>query len=79
MTDQPQRRPRPRGSRTGLVTFFATVDPKYKALVDRVADEVGVSQGVAFGLLLSRVPLDDRGLPVGLPEGPTQLRLAEAP
>lgn len=55
---------RARGSGIGNVTLKVDVTPDAKALVDRVRAHMGLSQAQAAELILLRVPLDSRGLPL---------------
>lgn len=55
---------RARGTGIGNVTLKVDVTPDAKALVDRVRAHMGLSQAQAAELILLRVPLDSRGLPL---------------
>lgn len=55
---------RARGTGLGNVTLKVDVTPDAKALVDRVRAHMGLSQAQAAELILLRVPLDSRGLPL---------------
>ncbi|MFK4298601.1 hypothetical protein ABH924_003772 [Arthrobacter sp. GAS37] len=55
---------RHRGTGLDNVTLKVDVAPDAKDLVNRVKDHMGLSQAQAAELILLRVPVDKRGLPL---------------
>ena len=55
---------RPRGTGVDNVILRVDVSPVAKNLVDRVSDHTGLSKGQVTEMLLLRIPLDARGLPL---------------
>lgn len=55
---------RPRGTGTGNVVLRVDVAKEAKDLVERVHEHTGLSKGQVTELLLLRIPVDERGLPL---------------
>lgn len=55
---------RVRGTGVDNVVLRVDVAPEAKALVNRVHEHTGLSKGQVTELLLMRIPLDERGLPL---------------